>query len=270
MNAAPAIRVGIGGWTYEPWRGSFYPPGLPQARELAHASRALRTIEVNGTFYGLPTPASCARWRADTPEGFVFSLKAPRYATHRRVLAEAGETIERFAASGIAELGDKLGPIVWQLPPTKAFDAADLDAFLGLLPRSAGGVPLRHALEPRHESFRTPAYLALARRHAVATVFVDAPDLPGLADVTGPFVYVRVKRTRPDLTAGVPAQALDALAACAAAWHRGDEPAAAPRVEPPPPATGLRDVFLLFIGAAKEKSPAAAAALTARLVSAGL
>jgi len=163
----PAIRVGVGGWTFEPWRDNFYPKGWPAARELEYASRKLTAIEVNGTYYSTQKPETFAKWREQTPEGFVFSLKANRFATNRRVLAEAGESIERFVNSGIAELGPKLGPIVWQFAPTKRFDAVDFEAFLQLLPAAVGGVPLRHVLDVRHETFKTPAYLALARRHVL-------------------------------------------------------------------------------------------------------
>lgn len=172
------IRIGVGGWTYEPWRGTFYPPGLAQPRELEYASRRVTAIEINGTYYGTQKPASFAKWRGETPEGFVFSLKGPRYATNRRVLAEAGDSIARFVASGIAELGPKLGPVVWQFATSKRFEPDDLAAFLALLPRAAGGLPLRHVLDVRHASFRCAEYLALARRHGVATVFADSDEYP--------------------------------------------------------------------------------------------
>src|SRR5205823_10068117 len=168
------IRVGIGGWVFEPWRGVFYPKGLPQARELAHASRQLTSIEINGTFYGTQKPDSFLRWAEETPDDFVFSLKGPRYATHRRVLAEAGPSIERFFASGVLGLKSKLGPVLWQLPPTKAFDAGDFAAFLALLPKHLDGRAIRHAVEVRHDSFLDTAFVALLREHAVAAVLVDS------------------------------------------------------------------------------------------------
>jgi uncharacterized protein YecE (DUF72 family) len=195
----------------------------------------------------------------------VFSLKANRFATNRRVLAEAGESIERFVGSGIAELGPKLGPIVWQFAPTKRFDAADFEAFLKLLPGAVGGVPLRHVLDVRHETFKTAEYLALARRHRAATVFTDSDDYPSFADLTGDFVYVRAMRTDASLPQGCTPQALDQIAACCEVWRRGAEPDALPRVEAAPAAGVARDVFLFFISGAKEKAPAAAMGVIERL-----
>lgn len=262
-----SIRVGIGGWTFEPWRGSFYPPGLPHDEELAFASRQLRVIEINGTYYRLQSPTSFARWRGQTPDGFVFSLKAPRFVTQRRVLGEAGEAVQRFIQSGLAELGDKLGPVVWQLPPTHRFEPDDLAAFFALLPQKVGGLPLRHVLDPRHESFRSGEYLALARAHGITTVFTDGEDYPPIPDPTGPFVYARLMRTEPQHAWGCTPEALDALAACAHAWRRGAEPTGLPRVEPAPAPgpTAPREVFLFFISAAKEKAPLAARALQQRV-----
>ena len=260
------IRIGIGGWTFEPWRNNFYPADLPHSRELEYASRRLTAIEVNGTYYSSQKPATFAKWRDETPDGFMFSLKASRFATNRRVLAEAGESIERFVNSGIAELGPKLGPIVWQFAPTKRFDPVDFEAFLTLLPAQVGGIALRHVLDVRHESFKTPEYLALARRHGAATVFTDSDDYPSFADLTGDFVYTRMMRTDASLPEGCTPQTLDQLAACAHAWHGGAEPADVPRVEPAAAApTAPRDVFMYFISGAKEKAPAAAMALLKRL-----
>jgi uncharacterized protein YecE (DUF72 family) len=259
------IRVGVGGWTFEPWRDTFYPAGWPIARELEYASRQLSTIEVNGTYYSLQSAATFAKWRQQTPDDFVFTLKATRYATNRRVLAEAGDSIERFVRSGIAELGAKLGPIVWQFAPTKRFDAADFGAFLQLLPPGVDGVPLRHAVEVRHESFKCAQYLELARRHRVATVFTDSADYPSFADLTGDFVYVRTMRADKSLKDGVTPQALTQLAACTRAWRDGGEPDALPRVEASASPGAPRDVFLYFISADKEKAPAAALALLKRL-----
>jgi uncharacterized protein YecE (DUF72 family) len=258
---SPSIRVGVGGWTFEPWRANFYPAGWPHDRELEYASRQLTMVEVNGTYYSSQKPATFAKWREQTPEGFVFSLKASRFATNRRVLAEAGESVERFVGQGIAELGDKLGPIVWQFAPTKRFEPADFEAFLQLLPREVSGLPLRHVMDVRHDSFRTGDYLALARRHRVATVFTESDDYPSFADLTADFVYARVMRAdaahADGLAPGVPAQ----LAACARAWRDGGEPAALPRIEPPAATGAPRDVYLLFIAGAKEKAPAAAMSL---------
>ena len=170
------IRAGIGGWTYEPWRATFYPPKLPYAQELAFASRALTTIEINGTFYRTQKPDTFRKWAEETPDGFVFSVKAPRYAVNKRVLGEAGPSIERFAESGLEQLGEKLGPILWQFAPTKKFDAADFAAFLALLPLEAKGARLRHVLEVRHASFRTPAFFELAAKAGAAIVVADSED----------------------------------------------------------------------------------------------
>lgn len=259
------IRVGIGGWTFEPWRDNFYPKGWPAARELEYASRRLTAIEVNGTYYSTQSPATFARWREQTPDGFVFSLKASRFTTNRRVLAEAGESVQRFVRSGLAELGPKLGPIVWQFAPTKAFDPVDFEAFLALLPAQVDGIALHHALDVRHPSFKCTEYLLLARRHGMATVFTDSDDYASFADVTGPFVYVRTMRTEPQLPQGCTPQALDGIAACARAWSDGREPEALPRVEPAPPPGGPRDVYLFFISGAKERAPAAAMGVLDRL-----
>jgi len=265
----PRIRIGVGGWTFEPWRNNFYPADLPHAKELHYASRKLTAIEINGTYYSSQKPATFAKWRDDTPEDFVFSLKASRFATNRRVLAEAGESIAKFVQSGIAELGPKLGPIVWQFAPTKRFDAKDFGAFVEQLPAQVDGLPLRHVLDVRHDSFKTAEYLALARQHRVATCFTDSDDYPSFADVTGDFVYARLMRTRGDRPEGFEPAVLDQLAACARAWHAGHEPAALPRIEAEPaskPAHAApRDMFLYFISGAKEKAPAAAMGLIERL-----
>jgi len=261
----PRVRVGVGGWTFEPWRDNFYPAGLSHARELEYASRRLSAIEVNGTYYSSQKPATFAKWRDETPADFVFSLKASRFATNRRVLAEAGESIDRFVASGIAELGPKLGPIVWQFAPTKRFEPKDFEAFVEQLPAQVGGLALRHVLDVRHDSFKCAEYLALARKHRCATVFTDSDDYPSFADLTGDFVYARLMRTRADLPEGFEPPVLDALAGCANAWRDGLEPAALPRVEPVASPAPPRDVFLYFISGAKEKAPAAALALIRRL-----
>ena len=259
------IRVGVGGWTFEPWRNNFFPEGWPHSRELEYASRQLTAIEVNGTYYSSQKPATFAKWRDETPDDFMFSLKASRFATNRRVLAEAGESVERFVNQGIAELAHKLGPIVWQFAPTKQFDPADFEAFLKLLPSAVSGIALRHVLDVRHGSFKTPEYLALARRYRAATVFTDSDDYPSFADLTTDFVYARMMRTDASLPEGCTPQTLDQLAACAQAWRDGAEPAGLPRVEPAPASTAPRDVFMYFISGAKEKAPAAAMALLKRL-----
>lgn len=261
MDSGADIRVGIGGWTYAPWRSNFYPADLPQHRELEYASRRLSAIEINGTFYRSQTPATFAKWRAETPERFVFALKGPRFATNRSVLAEAGESIARFASSGIAELGEKLGPIVWQFAPTKRFDPVDFAAFLELLPVATGGIALKHALDVRHASFKCPEYLDLARRFRMATVFTDSDDYPSFADITGSFVYVRMMRSDASLPDGFPAEVFDQLAACARTWREGREPDGVPKIEAGSAPVAPRDVFMFFIGGAKEKAPAAAMAL---------
>jgi uncharacterized protein YecE (DUF72 family) len=259
------IRVGVGGWTYEPWRETFYPDGLPQARELQYASRQLTAIEVNGTFYRTQTPATFAKWRDETPDDFVFSLKAPRYATNRKVLPEAGPSIERFLESGVTELGAKLGPLLWQLAPTKRFDAAELSDYLALLPREHGGLTLRHALEVRHESFLCGEYVQLARRFGVATVFTDSDDYPSLADITGEFVYARLMKSQSRLRTGYAAKALDAWADRARAWAAGKDPEDLPRVAGRATRGSARDAFIFFIDGAKERAPGAACALLERL-----
>ena len=261
-----AIRVGIGGWTFEPWRGgAFYPEGWPQGRELEYASRQLSAIEINSTFYSSQKPATFAKWRDAVPDDFVFSLKASRFATNRRVLAEAGESISRFVGSGIAELGAKLGPIVWQFAPTKRFEPTDFEAFVQQLPGSIGGIALRHVLDVRHASFMCADYLALARRYGSATVFTDSDDYPSFADLTGDLVYTRLMRTQSALPEGCTPQALDQLAACAQAWRDGLEPTGLPKVESTAPSDVPRNVFMFFISGAKERAPCAAMALRQRL-----
>ena len=265
-SSAPLrIRVGIGGWAYESWRDNFYPAGWPHARELEFASRALTAIEINSTYHGTQKPASFAKWRDQTPDGFVFSVKASRFATNRRALAEAGESIDRFVGSGIAELGPKLGPIVWQFATTKRFEAEDFGAFLALLPESVQGLPLRHVLDVRHASFMCADYLALARKCRAATVFTDSDEYPSFADLTGDLVYARLMRTDPALATGYPSADLAAWAARARAWAAGEEPADLPRVAGAVPTSGPRDVFAFFISGAKERAPAAAQALIERL-----
>ena len=264
-SRAGVIRTGVGGWTFEPWRGSFYPKGLPHARELAYASERLTMVEVNGTYYGTQKPATFAKWRDETPDHFIFSLKANRFATLRRDLAQAGESIQRFLHSGIAELGPKLGPLIWQFPTSRRFDATAFEAFLALLPASLDGLALRHVLDVRHDSFRSPEYLALARRHQVATVFTDSDDYPSFADVTGPFIYARIMRTDASLPRGISDDAATAVAACARVWRDGGEPEALPRIAPPIAASAPRDVYLLFISGDKIKAPQAAMAVREQL-----
>ena len=260
------IRVGIGGWTYAPWRNNFYPPKLTQKRELEYASHRLRAIEINGTYYSPQKPATYARWRSETPDGFMFSLKAPRFTTDRRLLADAGKVIDDFVFGGLAEFGDRLGPILWQLPPYKAFERADLAAFLDQLPRDLDGYALRHVLEVRHASFKCDEYLELARKYRVPTVFTDSPQYPSFADITGDFVYARLMRSESAIPTGYAEADLDRWAQRAKQWTAGDDPADLPHVTPPIPSAAptARDVFIYFISAAKERNPAAAQTLQAR------
>ncbi|MEP7042135.1 MAG: DUF72 domain-containing protein [Dokdonella sp.] len=262
---AARIRVGCGGWTFAPWRDNFYPAKLVQRRELEYASRHVTAIEVNGTYYGAQKPATYAKWRAETPAGFVFSLKAPRYATDRKVLADAGKTVTDFIEGGLAELGDRLGPINWQFPPYKAFDAGDFEAFIALLPHTLDGFPLRHVAEVRHASFACVEYIELARRYRVATVFTDSPKYPSFADLTGDFVYARLMCSDAAVATGYPAAALDTWAARAGAWAAGSMPDDLPYAQSTPAPRQPRDVFVYFINGAKERAPHAAMALIERL-----
>jgi uncharacterized protein YecE (DUF72 family) len=263
---AGRVRVGIGGWTYAPWRETFYPDGVTQARELEYASSQVTAIEINGTFYRLQKPESFAKWRDATPDDFVFTLKAPRYSTVRKVLGEAGESIERFIASGVGELGEKLGAILWQFAPTKRFDAKDFEAFLKLLPREIAGRPARHALEPRHESFKTPQFVELARRYGAAIVYTDSDEYPSIGDITADFVYARLVRSQATIATGYNTVTLDAWAKIAKTLARGSEPTEFPRIDKPVKKGSARDVFVFFINGAKERAPAAAQALLERLV----
>ena len=263
---AGTIRVGIGGWTYEPWRKTFYPAGTAQTRELDYASRQLTAIEINGTFYRLQKPAVFAKWHDATPEGFMFTVKAPRFIVQRNELASAGTAIERFIGSGLGELGAKLGPLLWQFADTKRFDAADIDAFLALLPPTAGSLALRHALEPRHPSFQCTEFLEIARRHRVAVVFEDDAKHQGFADLTADFVYARLRRSTADCETGYPLAALEQWAARAHLWAQGKQPTDLPRVAAKPAAAVQpRDVFVYFINGAKERAPAAAQTLISLL-----
>ena len=242
------IRVGIGGWTYELWRGVFYPEGLAQKRELEYAAQHLTAIEINATFYGRQKPESYRNWGRVVTDEFKFSLKASRYATARKVLAEGGDSIRTFLEQGFTELGDRLGPILWQFAATKRFDGDDFAWFLDLIPDKQDGVPLRHALEPRHESFRDPAFYALARARNMAIVFADDDEFPCIDEPTADFAYARLQRSVEKLKNGYPPKALDRWANKAHGW-----------------ATGGRDVFVYFIAGAKVRNPAAAQALIKRL-----
>jgi uncharacterized protein YecE (DUF72 family) len=263
--SAGRIRVGVGGWTYEPWRGTFYPEDLPQKRELEHASRQFTSIEINGTYYGAQKPASYIKWRDETPDDFVFSLKAPRFAVNRTVLAEAGNSIARFFASGPAELKEKLGPINWQFLPTKQFEPADFEAFLKLLPREAAGLPLRHVVEVRHDSFRTPEFVALVRKYGVGVVIAGDSAYPQIADLTAPFVYARIMGTKAPHASGYTDAALDLWAGRARTWASGKAPEGLDYVLPDAGEAAPRDVYLYVISGHKVHNPAAAVALIKRL-----
>ncbi|MEN1959153.1 DUF72 domain-containing protein [Luteimonas sp. MJ246] len=259
------IRTGIGGWTFAPWRDNFYPKSLVQRRELEYASRKLSAIEINGTYYRAQTPATYARWRDETPAGFVFSAKAPKRITQSRNLAATGSQVEDFIG-GIATLGDRLGPIVWQFDRGTRIEREAFADFLALLPDSVDGRPLRHVLDVRDHGFVDARYLALARRHGMATVFTDSDDHPSFADVTADFVYARLMRARAGRPTGYPGTELARWAERARTWAAGGDPADLPRIEPAGKATPApRDVFVYFISAAKERNPAAAMALHERL-----
>lgn len=259
------IRIGIGGWTYEPWRGTFYPADLPKTREMDYAIAHTSAIEINATYYGSQKPATFARWGQAAPDGFVFSVKGSRYCTNRKVLAEAGESVAKFVGQGIVELGDRLGPILWQFLPTKRFEQDDFAAFLALLPASHGGMPLRHAVQARHESFADPAFVALARAAGVAIVYADHAEYPGIADPGGDFIYARLENAREEEPTGYDSAALDGWAAAAREWAAGGSPAGLPYASDPPAPSGKRDVFLFMINGAKVRAPAAAMALADRL-----
>jgi uncharacterized protein YecE (DUF72 family) len=259
-----SIFVGIGGWVYPDWRGTFYPKDLPQKRELEYASSRLTAIEINGTYYGSQKPASFKKWHDETPEHFVFTLKGPRFATNRRVLAEAGDSITRFFESGVTELKDKLGPVNWQFMATKKFDAGDFQAFLKLLPRKVDGRAIRHAVEVRHDSFKNKDFIDLCRKENVGIVFGADGEFPLIADVTTDFIYARLMGTKAGEKLGYPAAMLKTWAERARDWEKGESPKASLLVAPPAPKK-KRDVFLFFISGAKEKNPAAAQAVIAAL-----
>jgi uncharacterized protein YecE (DUF72 family) len=242
------IRVGIGGWDYDPWRGTFYPTGLPKPKQLEHASRRVTAIEINATFYKLQRPDLYARWAAAVPDGFKFALKGSRFCSNRKLLGEGGEAVARFCGQGLAELGDSLGPILWQLADTKRFDPDEIRAFLALLPERQDGVALRHAIEVRHESFADPLFAELARAAGIAVSFADAPGAPAIDAPAPGFAYARLKGMREEEPTGYSESELDRWAALGRRWSEGG-----------------REVFLFFINGAKVRAPAAAEALLARL-----
>ena len=261
-----AIRIGIGGWTFEPWRGVFYPDGLVQAKELEYASRHLTSIEINGTYYGSQSPQTFRKWRDATPEGFVFSVKGSRFTTNRKVLAEAKESIDRFIDQGVLELEDRLGPLLWQFAPTKKFDRDDFATFLDHLPEKKGGRALRHVVEVRHDSFGTPEFMALLRERGVGLVYAEHFTYPELADVTADFVYARLQKGSDDIETAYPQPALDAWAGRFKAWAAGGQPDDLPLADKDHALKKTpRDVFAYVIHEGKVRAPAAAMALIDRV-----
>lgn len=256
MTASGTIRTGIGGWTFDPWEGTFYPEKLPKKRQLEFASRELRAIEVNGTYYSSQKPATFAKWASEVPDDFIFSLKASRFCTNRKVLAEAGESVEKFIGQGIVELGPHLGPILWQFMGTKKFEPDDFEAFLKLLPKKLDGLPLRHVVEPRHDSFRTPEFVDMLAKHGVAAVCADHHDYPMFPDVTADFVYARLQKGTDEVKSCYPEKQVKDWAGRFKTYAAGgvpdDLPLAAPDREV---AKTPRDVFAFFISGGKVNAP---------------
>ncbi len=266
MTQGGRIRVGVGGWVFEPWRGVFYPDGLKQADELAYMSRRVTAIEINATYYGMQKPETWRKWAGQSPDGFKFCVKGSRFCTNRRELAGAGEAIKRFFEQGLTELGPKLGPVLWQFAPTKRFDAPDFAGFLELLPAEADGVALQHVVEVRHDSFRTPAFVELIRRFGTPVVFADHAAYPGIWDLAGDLVYLRLQTGSDELETAYSAQALDSWAARLAVWAAGGSPPDLPLLEPDQPAPERpREVFAFIIHEGKVRAPAAARAIISRL-----
>ena len=243
MATSGTVRVGIGGWDFAPWRETFYPKGVPQKKALEYASRQVTSIEINGTFYRTAKSEHFASWAAQTPDDFVFAVKASRFATNRKVLGEAGESIARFIDSGLTELGPKLGPVLWQLAATKQFDADDIAAFFKLLPARLGTRKLRHVLDARHDSFLCDEYYRLARKHKIATVITDSPKYPNVGEITGEFAYARLMNAQSEVETGYTKPALKQWAATAKQWQRQAKSG---------------DAYVYFINGAKERAPAAA------------
>jgi uncharacterized protein YecE (DUF72 family) len=260
------IRVGVGGWSFAPWRDNFYPRGLPRAQELAFASQNLSAIEINATFYRTQSPESFRRWANETPDDFVFAIKAHRLTTHRKRLAEAKPAIEHFLTSGLTELGSKLGPLLWQFAPTKRFEPEDFEEFLAALPTQEAGRQLRHVLEVRHDSFCVAAFVTLAHRYNCAICLADSEKYPLIADITSDFVYARLQRSSAAQRAGYTPRAIETWLKRARCWAAGGQPDDLRCLlkEPAAKREG-RDSFIFFIAGAKERNPAAAAALIEQL-----
>jgi len=237
------IRVGIGGWSFEPWEETFYPSDLAKTKQLEYAASKVTAIEINATFYRTQSAASFQKWAKSTPENFMFSVKAPRAAVQRKDLREAKESIEWFFNSGVSELGAKLGPIFWQMAPYKKFDLAEMTAYFDMLPEKVKKLPLRHALEVRHASFTDEAFLKLARERNIAVVTVESEKHPLIVEPTADFAYARLELTKADEPTGYPKAALKKWAKTARDWEKSC------------------DVFLYFISGAKERNPAAAMAM---------
>ena len=265
MPPEAPIRVGVGGWDFDPWRGTFFPAGLAKTKQLQHLATRLNATEVNATYYKGMSPATFAKWRDAVPDGFIFALKASRFCTNRKNLGEGAESIGKFCAQGFTELGDKLGPILWQLAPTKRFDADEIRDFLMLLPTSRDGILLRHVLEVRHESFRCREFVALARASRVAIAFASHETYPEIADLTADFVYARLQQAKEAEPTGYAPAALDRWAEVARGWSDGESPAGLAYVCDAPAPVTPRETFVFFIGGDKVRNPAAAEALMARL-----
>jgi uncharacterized protein YecE (DUF72 family) len=242
------IRIGIGGWTYPPWRGVFYPDKLPQAKELEYASRHLGAIEINATFYGRQKPKSWESWEKVAPDGFQFAIKGSRYCVSRSKLAESAESIANFFGQGFQVLGPKLGPALWQFAKFRKFDRDDIAAFIDLLPEKLDGITLRHAIEPRHESFRDEEFFELCRARNIAVVLEDSDDYPTIDADTADFGYARLQRMREEVPTGYDDASLDGFAKQARQWQKDG-----------------RDAYVFMINGAKVRAPAAAMALQERL-----
>ncbi|HYW16701.1 MAG TPA: DUF72 domain-containing protein [Allosphingosinicella sp.] len=258
------VRVGVGGWDYDPWRESYYPLKLPRSKQLEHMAARLTAVEINATYYKLQRPELFERWAKAAPDGFRFAIKGSRFCSNRKVLGGAGESVGRFCGQGLAELGDKLGPVLWQFTGTKKFEPDDFRAFLALLPGEVAGVPLRHVVEPRHESFRDPAFVEMARAAGVGIVFADSDEFPCIADLSGGLVYARLQRSRGDVETGYPLAEIDRWAQVAKGWAQGESPEGFPYAAKPPEVRP-RETYVFFISGEKARNPAAAEALIERL-----